>query len=219
MDSMNQHDGTADRGHSAFATLRRFLRPRSLKERCELCGLELAPDHGHVLDTMGRQLVCACDACVLLFSHRQSGKYRRVSRRIQYLPNFRLNDVEWESLFIPINLAFFLRSTPAGRVLALYPSPAGVTESLVPLEAWDVLVEENPILRDLELDLEALLVNRVGPARECYLVSIDLCYQLAGLVRSHWRGLSGGSEVWEEIGRFFAELKEQSTPQREESHA
>jgi hypothetical protein len=193
MDSMNQQSGAAGGGPSAFATLRRFMRPRTVKEQCELCGLELAADHPHLLDATGRQLVCACDACAVLFSHRQSGKYRRVSPRIEFLPDFRLDDAQWESFYLPINLAFFFQSTPAGRVVALYPSPAGATESLVPLEAWDVLVEANPILRNLEPDIEALLVNGVGPARECYLVSIDLCYKLVGLLRTHWRGLSGGT--------------------------
>ena len=29
-----------------------------------------------------------------------------------------------------------------------------------------------------------------------------------GLIRTHWQGLSGGSGVWKEIERFFAELKQ-----------
>ena len=56
----------------------------------------------------------------------------------------------------------------------------------------------------LEPDVEALLVNRIGEARECYRVGIDECYKLVGLIRTHWRGLSGGQAVWDEIGRFFA---------------
>jgi hypothetical protein len=219
MDPMIQPGGATGQGPSAFTALRRFLRPRTVKEQCELCGLELAADHPHLLDTAGRQLICACDACAILFNHRQSGKYRRIVSRIEFLPDFRLDDTLWESLYIPIGLAFFLHSTPAGRVVAFYPSPAGATESLVPLEAWDVLAQENPIVRNLEPDTEALLVNRVGTARDCYLVSIDLCYKLVGLIRMHWRGLSGGVEVWGEIGRFFTELKEKSRPQRKASHA
>ena len=73
-----------------------------------------------------------------------------------------MTDEAWEALQLPINLAFFLHSTPAGRVVALYPSPAGATESLVDAEAWRSLAEENPVLRDLEPDVEGLLVNRVG---------------------------------------------------------
>jgi hypothetical protein len=115
-------------------------------------------------------------------------------------------------LHIPINLAFFFHCSPAGRVVAQYPSPAGAVESLLTLEAWHELAEDNLILRELEPDVEALLVNRVGQAREYYRAPIDKCYQLVGLIRSNWRGLSGGAEVWEEIGRFFAGLKERSNP-------
>jgi hypothetical protein len=118
-----------------------------------------------------------------------------------------MSDAQWDSLHIPINLAFFFSCSPAGRVIALYPSPAGAIESLLTLETWHELEEDNPILRELEPDAEALLVNRVGQAREYFRVPIDECYKLVGLIRSKWRGLSGGTEVWEEIGRFFAGLK------------
>ena len=59
-------------------------------------------------------------------------------------------------------------------------------------------------------DVEALLVNRVGASRDHYLVPIDLGFRLAGLIRIHWRGLSGGAEVWEEIGQFFDRLSASS---------
>ena len=45
---------------------------------------------------------------------------------------------------------------------AVYPSPAGATESLLPLETWDQIVAENPDLQSMEADVEALLVNRLG---------------------------------------------------------
>ena len=72
--------------------------------------------------------------------------------------------------------------------------------------------EENPVLSQLRPDIEALLVNRVGHAHdlseaEYYIAPIDECYRLVGLIRTNWKGLSGGYEVWEEIGRFFSELK------------
>jgi Ni,Fe-hydrogenase III large subunit len=61
-------------------------------------------------------------------------------------------------------------------------------------------------------DIEALLVNRVGYAHdlsraEYYIAPIDECYRLVGLIRANWKGLSGGSEVWSEIGRFFSGLR------------
>ncbi len=131
-------------------------------------------------------------------------------RRARYLADFRLGDVEWEGLGLPIRLAFFLHSTPAGRVVAFYPSPAGATEAPVPPEAWQALVDDNPAVRDLEPDVEALLANRVGDARDHYRVGVDECYRLAGILRSHWSGFSGGAAVWEAIGCFFADLKERS---------
>lgn len=207
------------RAGSALSALRRFARPRSPRERCDLCSIELAADHAHLVELSSRRLVCACDACAVLFDSRGAGKYRRVPRNIQFLPDFRLTDVAWQALGLPINLAFFLHNTAAGRVVALYPSPAGATESLPAPDAWQTLMEDNPILRELEADVEALLVNRLGPAPLHYRVGIDECYKLVGLVRTHWRGLSGGSALWEEIERFFAALKERSHPAGDPAHA
>jgi hypothetical protein len=194
-------------GLSALTSLRRFARPRPVRERCDLCSVELADEHAHLLELVRRRLVCACDACAVLFDNPAAGKYRRVPRRVQLLRDFRLTDEAWAGLLLPIDLAFFVQSTTAGRVIAQYPSPAGATESLVSLEAWQDLVNENPVLRELEPDVEALLVNRMQAAREYYRAGIDKCYELVGLLRTHWRGLSGGPAVWEQIGRFFAGLR------------
>jgi hypothetical protein len=62
----------------------------------------------------------------------------------------------------------------------------------------------------MEQDVEALLVNRSRGAREHFLVPMDKCYSLVGLIRMHWRGFSGGKEVWEEIEQFFEELRRRS---------
>lgn len=192
---------------SPLASLRRFAQPRPRRESCELCSAELAEAHAHLLELSSRRLLCTCDACAILFDNPVAAKYRRVPNRIQLLADFRLPEETWESLHLPIDLAFFLPSTAAGRVLALYPSPAGATEALVPLEAWQRVVEVNPVLRRFQPDVEALLVNRIGEAREYYRAGIDRCYELVGLLRTHWRGLSGGPAVWEAIRRFFAGLR------------
>lgn len=193
-----------------FAVLREFVRERPRAEPCELCGAALAPTHEHLLEPATQKLLCCCGPCAILFSGQRGAKYRRVPRQVQFLPDFRLTDAQWDGLLIPINLAFLFESTPAGRVVALYPSPAGATESLLTLDSWQALMEDNPILRELEADVEALLVNRVGQTREHYRVPIDECYRLAGLVRRGWRGFSGGTEVWEQIDRFFAGLRERA---------
>jgi hypothetical protein len=199
---------------SSFGALRQFVRRPSALERCELCGKELTPRHQHLLEPGNRKLVCACDACAILFSNHGQ-RYKRVPRRIRFLADFQLTDSQWDGLMMPINMAFFFRSTPHERVIALYPSPAGATESLLSFDAWDEIERENPALLEMQADVEALLVNRIGHARgytnpEYYVVPIDECFQLVGLIRSRWQGLSGGAEVWQEIGQFFNGLKERS---------
>jgi hypothetical protein len=91
------------------------------------------------------------------------------------------------------------------------------------LDTWNEVVKENPILNEIQADVEALLVNRVGASRgvkpEYYIVPIDECYKLVGLIRMHWRGLSGGTEVWREVGQFFATLKRKAGVPEGESHA
>lgn len=180
-----------------------------------MCSAELGKEHQHLVEPSSRQLVCACEPCAILFSGQAETKYKRVPRRIRLLPDFQLTDAQWDALMIPINIAFFFKSTAAEKIIALYPSPAGATESLLDLDSWDEIVQDNAVLKEMERDVEALIVNRVASAREYYLVPIDECYKLVGLIRVHWRGLSGGAEVWEEIGQFFAGLKAASGPVRE----
>ena len=197
---------------SALDALGQFAAKRRTVEHCELCAAVLEADHPHLADPKTRRLVCACPACALLFSSQDGAKYKRVPRRIRFLSDFHLTDADWESLMIPINMAFFFKSSPDGRVVAQYPSPAGATESQLSLDTWNDLALENPALTEMEPDVEALLVNRLGPGRgyttnEHYIVPIDECYKLVWLIRSTWQGFSGGTEVWDKLEEFFADLQ------------
>jgi len=208
--------------NKTFANLQRFIRRGVEAERCELCGNALFHEHQHLIEPVSRKLACSCDACSLLFANDKL-KYRRIPRQIRSLPNFQLSDGQWDSLLVPIGMAFFFYSGPAEKMVALYPSPAGPTESLLSLEAWTEIADENPVLKSLEADVEALLVNRIGKDRgreaEYFIAPIDECFKLTGLIRANWRGLSGGTEVWEEIGKFFTGLKKRSTVVRETARA
>lgn len=218
---------TQERGKSAeaFEALRQFARkPQRNVERCELCSAELYAEHPHLIELGQRKLLCACTACALLFSGQNGRRYKRIPIDVRLLSQFRLSDAEWEALLIPINLAFFFENSLNSRVSAFYPSPAGATESLLSLDAWTSIVAANSVLRRLEPDVEALLVNRVGHSRgaglaEYYIAPIDACYKLVGLIRLHWRGLSGGTDVWEKIGGFFSELRARAEVVSEEAHA
>jgi hypothetical protein len=128
-----------------------------------------------------------------------------------------MTDQQWDDLMIPVNMVYIFHNTIANRVMAYYPSPAGAMESTLTLEGWDALVSSNPILNELEPDVEALLINRVrnmgGESyREHYIVPIDACYELVGLIRLKWKGLGGGEEVWKAIAEFFAGLRTRATP-------
>src|SRR5271163_3845883 len=216
--------GLERQAENAFAKLRQIARKRPAVERCEMCSRELFAEHEHMVEPATHKLICACGACAILFDGQSGAKYKRVPRSVLFLQDFQMADSQWESLMVPIEMAFFFHSSPHGKVIALYPSPAGPTESLLSLETWGDIEQANPILREMDADVTALLVNRVGHARgtvkaEYCLVPIDECYKLVGLIRTHWRGLSGGTEVWREIGAFFAALKKRSGFKGEGAHA
>jgi hypothetical protein len=199
----------------ASSRLRRLAQSASQEreaalERCELCGEVIPANHRHLLDLQSRELMCACQACKILFDRKEAGvgHYRLVPDRRLRIEGFRLEDEDWAALEIPVDMAFFFHSTRDERVSAFYPSPAGPTESLLRLDAWQDIERANPVLLSLDPDVEALLVNRARGARQHFIVPIEDPYRLVALIRSRWRGLTGGQEVWEGIESFFADLAE-----------
>ncbi len=208
----------------AFGALKSLARRGAESERCELCGAPVPEHHEHLVEPGERRFLCACQPCAILFSGKAGQRYRRVPISVRALPRFQMTDAQWDGLSIPIAMAFFFETSRTSRVTAVYPSPAGAVESLLPLETWQQIAEANPPVGAMEPDLEALLVNRLGPVRgfpdnQYYLLPIDECYRLIGLVRMHWRGLSGGEELWREMARYFASLAGRAEPGRETHHA
>lgn len=193
---------------STAGGLRQLARQRVLEgDACELCGAPIGEPHQHLAEPATRRMVCCCRACAVLFSRQADTRYRLVPDTVRALPGFAMPDEVWNSLAIPVDMAYFFRSTAAGRMVALYPSPSGATESQLTLAAWQELEAANPELRDLQADVEGLLVNRIGERRDHYLAPIDRFYELVGVLRIGWRGLSGGTEVWRDINAYFARLR------------
>jgi hypothetical protein len=178
------------------------------QEHCELCGLPVPGEHRHVINVQTRELLCACRACSLLFDRRAAGggHFRLVPDRRLVLEQFELSDLTWERLRIPVDMAFFFTSSAAERVMAFYPGPMGATESRLELATWEEVERANPVLASMGPDVEALLVNRAKGARRHWLVPVEDCYRLVALIRTRWRGFTGGKEVWAGIDGFFGDL-------------
>jgi hypothetical protein len=201
-----------------LAVLRRVRATRpvpSARERCEMCAEAIDEQHQHVVDLVGRGLLCTCRPCYLLFTAEGAElRYRAVPDRYLSFPGVVLDARQWDELEIPVGLAFFFANSLLGRTVAFYPGPAGATESELPLGAWDQVVSAHPALAAVAPDVEAVIVRMpdrsVGAA--CFLVPIDRCYELVGALRSVWRGFDGGQEARDVLDGFFADLTARSRP-------
>jgi hypothetical protein len=216
--------GTTERLEDPFGVLRRVMQPRERPvpgERCDMCAEEIGEQHSHVANVADRRLLCTCRGCYLLFTARGAGglRMRAVPEEHRRVEGLGLTQVQWDDLAVPVDLVFlFLQSEPddqteqseqggdgtTTRLVALYPSPAGATESELDEQVW---VQNLPVLETVADDVQALLIRRTGPGEfTALVVPVDACYELVGLVRKHWTGFSGGTEVWTHIDEFFATL-------------
>ncbi len=208
---------TVGRSGAPLASLRRVTRTRPeqiVGERCEMCAAPIGESHSHVVNLESRALMCACRPCYLLFTDQDAHlRYRAVPERYLSFPDLVLDARAWDELQIPVGLAFLFRNSVQERTIAFYPSPAGATESELPLEAWERIVQHNPGLAVLRPDVEALLVRRSqGSGGSCHLVPIDACYELVGRLRALWRGFDGGREAHDAMDEFFAHVQDRSRP-------
>jgi hypothetical protein len=189
--------------------------PESAGERCEMCNELIADEHQHVVNVAGRQLMCVCRACYLLFTDGNAElRYRAVPDRYLAFGDFALDRRAWEALQIPVGVAFFFVNSALGRTVAFYPGPAGACESELDLDAWNAVSGADSRVGLLADDVEALLVrvpeadtgSGDGELRQpqTYLVPIDVCYEFVGRLRMLWRGFDGGQEARAFIDSFFA---------------
>ncbi|WP_029111088.1 DUF5947 family protein [Mycobacterium sp. URHD0025] len=189
--------------------------PEPVGERCEMCSEPIADQHQHVVNVEGRQLMCVCRGCYLLFTDSNAGlRYRAVPDRYVMFPDLALGRREWESLQIPVGLAFFFLNSALNRMVAFYPGPAGATESELDLVTWETVRAADPRVDLLAEDTEALIVLIPDDENQppvCHLVPIDACYEFVGRLRMLWRGFDGGQDVRNYIDEFFGTLEERSS--------
>jgi len=174
-------------------------------EACDLCGVGLPEDHRHLLHLGERRIVCACEACWAMRSGE--GDYRPTGNRTVWLTGLDVPDDLWAGFQIPIGLAFFMESTVTGCIVAMYPSPAGATESELHFESWARMRALNPVLDTLEPDIEGLIANRMSDPPSYVIAPIDRCYELTGTIKAAWQGISGGPEVHAAVDGFFERLR------------
>lgn len=191
-------EASADAGRTSSAA----------RDHCELCPIGLGDDHRHLLHLDERRIICVCETCWSMRSG--DAEYRATGARTVWLEDFVLADDVWAAFAIPIGLAFMMRSSVDGRIVAMYPSPAGATESELDLDAWDRLVVANPALARMEPDAEALIINRIATPPQVVVVPIDQAYKLVGLIKARWEGISGGSQTEDAVAEFFAGLRERT---------
>lgn len=180
-------------------------------ERCEMCGAPVAERHSHVVNVGSRSLLCACRPCYLLFTHDDATlAYRAVPERYLSMPD--LAAPVWEELELPVGTAFLFLNSALERVVALYPGPAGATESELSLAAWERVVAAAPAIAVLKPDVEALLVRSSGQQVEAFIVPVDVCYELVGHLRMLWRGFDGGQQARERLEAFFDTIRARCRP-------
>ncbi|MBQ0826441.1 DUF5947 family protein [Streptomyces tagetis] len=203
---------TAPRG------LARFTAPRAPREeRCELCGVAVAAGgHRHLVDTERRSLACACAPCATLLERPEAaaGRFRAVPGRYLRDPGHGIDGVTWERLRIPVGVAFFFHDSALGRPVAFYPSPAGATEGEPDAGAWQSVRDASALAGLLAPDVEALLLRRHEGLVECFLVPVDVCYELVGRMRLRWQGFDGGAEARADLDAFFARVRERARDHR-----
>ncbi len=176
--------------------------------RCEFCTNTLDGRRRNLFDTTSGAVSCARPSCGVLFDHGDGGGRRKFIRsRPRRLDDFALDDLAWITLGVPVGLAFFVRDGASGAVTVFYPDPIGIMRTEVDPECWKTISEPNPVLSDMDSDVEALLIDRLREPAEYWLLPLDECQRLTAVLRTHWRGFGGGTEVYEHIDRFFARLR------------
>jgi hypothetical protein len=191
---------------------------------CAFCGAPVPAEHAHLLDRASQRLTCACGPCAVLATAEKNPRYLRVANEFRRLEDCDFNDPEWEALMAPTGLTILVRDAQ-DRIFVIDPTPADdagagpgelplppcAAEHPVPAGLWRSLIAAHPSLRALQPEVDALLIHRLGPEPECFLVPRDEANRLTALLQQNWRGLSGGFDLWRAVARFFDDVRGRST--------
>lgn len=197
-----------------------LLIAQAASERCDFCASEIKGEHRHLIEPGSKSVACACNICVLTSSSLRkitsqgAFHYKIIPELYSVVSDFVMPEEVWASLSIPVDMAFFVYSSTKEDLEVFFPSPLGPIQSELSQHSKSLLKTMNPIIKVLShednRDALALLVNRTETSSEYFLIPIDQCYKLIGLMRKNWRGFGGGKEMHVMIAQFFQELRSKS---------
>ena len=127
--------------------------------------------------------------------HRLARRARALGRALGVVP-----DPDRPRVLLPLEHGRADGDGGSSRSTRARPARPSASSTSAP---WEQLVAANPVLEGLEPDAEALIVNRLGAARQHAIVPIDECYRLVGLVRVSWEGISGGTAHGDAVARVL----------------
>ncbi len=146
--------------------------PRAVRSRspgrgssASLCAEPVPDEHGHLVDLQARTLLCACRGCYLLFISEGAGgsHFRAVPDRYLAFSDFELSSAQWDTLQIPVSVAFFfLNSSLGGWRRSTRDRPAPPSRSSRSTRGTRCSARAET-LRTLEPDVEAFLVRAGTP--------------------------------------------------------
>ena len=112
-------------------------------------------------DVGERRILCACEPCIAMRAGEGDLRPDRDARRCAWTTSS-LADELWAAVPDPDRPGLLLASarSPAASSRSTRARPARPSASCY-LEAWNELVAANPVLADLEPEVEALVVNRL----------------------------------------------------------
>ena len=151
----------------------------------------------------GRQLMCICRGCYLLFTDTEAElRYRAVPDRYLSFPDFALDRRAVGGAADPGRAGVLLPQLRAGPHRGVLPGPG--RRHRVRAGPGGVGRRSAPPTRGLDTAAPRRrgaagpgARRRTGCCRSAYLVPIDACYEFVGRLRMLWRGFDGGQEARE----------------------
>ena len=96
-------------------------------------------------------------------------------------------------------------------MVAMYPSPAGATESELELSAWQDLRRRSTRCSRVSSPMPRRWSSTGSPIRREFAIApIDECYALVGAIKLSWEGISGGAAIERAVPSFFDRLRKRA---------